>query len=482
MRVDKVRGSGARRSSRAHGQLLENAGIVPSIPMTGSASTSSFPSFLRNTAFERAGLGELVRFQRDPLGLLEERQREGSMEPRWMVGLSFLYLHDPEDVEWMLRQRSDVLTKDEFLRNVNRLIGNGILISEGDFWRKQRGLMAHAFTPRRIAAYVAPMAEIASRYADALSNDAVIDIHDAMNRVTMEIVAKTLFDADVADEGAQVGHAIEDVMAYFANSLELVLDVPDWFPSPTMRRYVRARTRVRDIIDRIIRERAAGEVDRGDLLGALLLARDEDGQPMDPAQLRDECVTLFLAGHETTSLVLAHTFYALASRPEVVTKLRAEIARVLGDREPTADDVKDLVYTERVLLEGLRLYPSAWGIGREAACDVTIRGRTYPKGTQLMASQWAMHRDARHFPDPLRFDPDRWTPEMRKALPRGAYFPFADGPRVCIGNHFAMLEAQIILVSLVRRLSLALEPGETLELAPSITLRPKRGVRMRVVR
>lgn len=448
--------------------------------MSSTAPASSLPSFLRNTAFERFGLGELVRFQKDPLGLLEERQREGDMEPRWMAGRHILYLHAPEDVEWMLRQRSDVLIKDEFLRNVDRIIGNGVLISEGDFWRRQRGLMAHAFTPRRIAAYVAPMAGIGARFADSLADGSVIDVHDAMNRVTMEIVAKTLFDADVADEGGKVGRAIEDVMVYYANSLEMVLNVPDWFPSPTMRRFVRARESVRDIIDRIIRERSTGEVDRGDLLGALLLARDEDGKPMDPVQLRDECVTLFLAGHETTSLLLAHVLYALSSHPEVVTKLREEIDRVLGDREPTAEDVKELVYTERVLNEGLRLYPSAWALGREAVTDVTIRGRTYPKGTQIMASQWAMHRDPRHYRDPLRFDPDRWTPEMRKALPRGAYFPFGDGPRVCIGNHFAMLEAQILLVQLVRRLSLSVEPGQELDFAPSITLRVRDGVKMRV--
>jgi cytochrome P450 len=155
---------------------------------------------------------------------------------------------------------------------------------------------------------------------------------------------------------------------------------------------------------------------------------------------------------------------------------------LLGDREPTAEDAKALVYCERVLLEGLRLYPSAWAVGREAVNEVELKGRRYPKGTQLMSCQWAMQRDANVFPDPLRFDPDRWTPEMRRSLPRGAYFPFADGPRVCIGNHFAMLEAQIILVSMIRRVSLTLVPGQELALAPSVTLRAARGIRMRVAR
>lgn len=438
--------------------------------------------FGRDNPITRFGLGELLRFQREPLALLEDRHRAADLEPRWMAGHAFVYLHDPADVEWMLRQRSDVLVKDHFLQTLRRIVGNGILVSEGEFWRRQRGLMAHAFTPRRIASYVTPMAEITARFADTLKDGAAVDIHDAMNRVTMEIVAKTLFDADVADKGGIVGRAIEDIMDFFANSPEAVLNLPDWFPSPRMRRFVAARDSVRAIIDEIIRERARDDADRGDLLGALLAARAEDGKGMSDEQLRDECVTLFLAGHETTSLLLAHTFYALAARPDIVARIREEADAVLGEREPTADDVKALPYSERVLTEALRLYPSAWAIGREVVDRVELHGRVFPKGTQLMTSQWAMQRDPRHFADPLVFDPDRWTPEKRREVPRGAYFPFADGPRVCIGNHFAMLEAQILLVGLLRRVSFELEPGEVLEFAPSVTLRPKKGIRMRVRR
>lgn len=397
-----------------------------------------------------------------------------------MAGLPFLYLSEPDEVEWMMRQRSDVLIKDKTMQRLRRIVGNGLLVSEGDFWRKQRGLIAHAFTPRRIRTYGETMAGIAERFADGLRPGDTVDIHEAMNRVTMEIVAKTLFDADVSDKGGEVGHALEVIMDFFANSPEVIVDLPEWVPTPRMRRFAQARETVRAIIDDIIRERVRSGTEHGDLLDAMLAARFEDGSAMSPEQLRDECLTLFLAGHETTSLLLAHTFVLLSLHPEVADRMRAEITSVLGERPASADDVKALAYCGRVIDEALRLHPSAWAIGRETVVDVELGGRTVPKGTQLVTSQWAMHRDPRFYPNPEAFVPDRWTPSMRRELPRGAYFPFADGPRVCIGNHFAMMEAMLILVSLVRRYEFDLLPGERLEFAPSVTLRARRGIKMLV--
>lgn len=427
----------------------------------------------------------LVAFSTEPLATMVALHQDRTGEIFRMGGRSFLYLSEPEDVEWMYRQRSDVLVKDAFIRDLGRVLGQGLLVSEGEFWRKQRGLMAHAFTPKRVRGYGGAMAQIAEDFALGLRDDAEVDIHDAMNRVTMAIVAKTLFDADVSDRGSEVGVAIEKIMDFFANSPEAVFGAPDWLPTRRMRAFLSARDTVRGIVDAIIRERragAGGPVDRGDLLGAMLVGGGDVGATMSDDQLRDEFVTLFLAGHETTSLLLAHTFVLLARHPEVVATLRDEIDSVLGDRIPTADDARALVHTEQVLTEALRIYPSAWAVGRETAIEVERHGRTIPIGTQLIVSPWAIHRDPRFFPRPEAFLPGRWTPEFRKQLPRGAYSPFGDGPRVCIGQHFAMLEAILILAAIVRRVDLELVPGTSLEFAPSVTLRVKRGIRMRVRR
>jgi cytochrome P450 len=440
------------------------------------------PSRAIPNPFSALGLDSLLRFQRDPLGMLVGMHQRGGRVPFTMVGRSFVYLAEPEDVEWMFRQRLDVLEKDAYTHELGRLLGKGLLVSEGEFWRRQRGLMAHAFTPKRIRTYGEAMGVIAERFASKLVEGEVLDVHQAMNRVTMEIVAKTLFDSDVADKGLEVGHALEDVLEFFANSPEAVFRLPDWVPTPRLRRFVEGRRTIERVVDDIIRERKASGADHGDLLSAMIASQHEDGKGMSDAQLRDECVTLFLAGHETTALLLAHAFVLLSQHPGVAAKIRAELERELGGRAPTADDVKALVYTDHVIHEALRLYPSAWAMGREVVQEVTLRGERLAPGTQLMASQWAMHRDPRFFPNPEAFLPERWSDGLKRKLPRGAFFPFADGPRVCIGAHFALMEAALVLAPIVRRWQLELLPGERLEFAPSVTLRTRRGVKMRVRR
>ncbi len=426
------------------------------------------------------GLKNLLHFQRDPLGMMMEKHRQGGTVRFPMAGLEFYFFTDPEDVEWMFRQRSDVLCKDAYSQELRRVLGNGLLISEGDFWRRQRGLIAHAFTPKRIRSYGEAMTVIAERFAARLEDGSEIDVHAEMNRVTMEIVAKTLFDADVSDRGSEVGHALEGMMDFFANSPEAVLGVPDWVPTPRVRRFVAGRRVVERIVGDIIRERRASGKDHGDLLSAMLRNREDGGEPMTDAQLRDECVTLFLAGHETTSLLLAHLFVALSKHPDIAARVRAELDRVGGGRGIGVDDVKALAYTDQVVHEGLRLYPSAWTVGRQVVAPVEHAGIRFEPGQQLMASEWAMHRDPRFYPNPEAFVPERWTPEMRRQLPRGAFFPFGDGPRVCIGNHFALMETVLVLAPIVRAWELELLPGERLEHAPSVTLRARRGVKMKV--
>jgi cytochrome P450 len=250
---------------------------------------------------------------------------------------------------------------------------------------------------------------------------------------------------------------------------------------PSTLRYRRAIKCIDDIIYGFIRRRRESGHDPGDLLSHLLAARDDQGgEGMSDRQLRDEAVTLLLAGHETTALALTYAFNLLARSPEADRGLAAELDRALGGRAPSAADVPNLKYTEWVVRETLRLYPPAWGVGRQALADCEIGGYSVPRGTQLFLVIWLVHRDGRWFPDPETFRPERWDHDLIKRLPRCAYFPFGDGARICIGNHFAMMEAILLLATIAQKYQLSLEPGQTLELVPSITLRPRHGLRMRL--
>ncbi|HRG94803.1 MAG TPA: cytochrome P450 [Polyangiaceae bacterium] len=410
-----------------------------------------------------------------------------------IFGRDYFLVNHPDDIEDVLVKQSAVMGRDEYVVVLERVLGQGLLTSSGELWRRQRKLMAQAFTPRRIRDYGETMARVtasALRYADG----EIINIHVEMARITMEVVAAVLFGATLRPSDlAMVGESLEVLNTFFANSPEAMLKVPAWVPTPLNRKVAAAVARLDGLIYAILaarraeraqhsREapREAGESEKEDLLGVLLSAQDEGGATMSDRQLRDEAMTLFLAGHETTALALAYTFYLLSTHPAAEQRVREELDRVLGDRLPTAEDVKQLVFTERVLKESMRLYPPAWTTGRQAEADVVVGGYRVPKGSQLLLSQWIVHRDSRFFPDPEAFDPDRWLPERAKSLPKFAYFPFGGGPRVCIGNHFAMMEATLILAVVLKRYHLELLPGQPLGLKPSVTLRQQGpGLRMR---
>jgi cytochrome P450 len=303
------------------------------------------------------------------------------------------------------------------------------------------------------------------------------DIHTDMMRLTLEIVAQTLFSASVDGKAEVVGHAMEVIMEYFAG-LRAWFPGLLWLPTPGNLRYRRALAELDQIIYETIARRRASGRQGSDFLSRLLAARDEDGSQMTDQQLRDEVVTLFLAGHETTALALSFTFYLLAQNPDAEARLAAELSEVLQGRLPTARDVSRLRYTEWVVRESMRLYPPAPGIGREAIHDCEIAGYPIRKGTQIALLQWVVHRDPRWFDAPETFKPQRWDNDLAKRLPRCAYFPFGDGPRICIGQQFATMEAILTLATIAQRFRLKLAPGFTLDLLPSITLRPKRGVKM----
>jgi cytochrome P450 len=416
-----------------------------------------------------------------------------------IFGQDYFLVNHPDDIEDVLVKQSAVMGRDEYVVVLERALGQGLLTSSGELWRRQRKLMAQAFTPRRIRDYGETMARVtasALRYEDG----EIINIHVEMARITMEVVAAVLLGATLRPSDlAMVGESLEVLNTFFANSPEAMLKVPAWVPTPLNRKVTAAVKRLDGLIYSILAARRAEraqqsreakastsepreprESEKEDLLGVLLSAQDDLGGTMSDRQLRDEAMTLFLAGHETTALALAYTFYLLSTHPAAEQRVREELDRVLGDRLPTADDVKQLAYTERVLKESMRLYPPAWTTGRQAEADVVVGGYRVPKGSQLLLSQWIVHRDRRFFPDPEAFDPDRWLPERAKTLPKYAYFPFGGGPRVCIGNHFAMMEATLILAVVLKRYHLELLPGQALAFKPSVTLRQQGpGLRMR---
>jgi cytochrome P450 len=426
------------------------------------------------------GLRNSYRLSSNPLRFLREMADEhGDVVQMSLVGTPWFMLNHPADIEQALVKLSKSMGRDAYVEVLERTLGLGLLTADGELWKRQRKLMAQAFTPKRIESYAETMVEVADAGLPWRDGD-TINIHDEMSRLAMEVVAKVLFGTGIeADDVELVHDSMETVAAFYANTPEAIAKIPAWVPTPRNVALKNAVARIDGLIYRIIAERRRGEA-REDLLGTLLAACDDDGDKMSDQQLRDEAVTLFLAGHETTALALAHTLYVVSKHPHVVAQLQQEVDEVLGGALPDHRSVRKLSYTERVIKEGMRLYPPAWTTGREALEDVEIGGYHIPKGSQLLMSQWIVHRDPRWFPNPEAFDPDRWKPERTEALPRYGYFPFGGGPRVCIGNHFAMMEATLLLAIVVQRFSLELLPGQQLDLMASVTLRAKKGMRMRV--
>ncbi|MGZ3452898.1 MAG: cytochrome P450 [Polyangiales bacterium] len=429
------------------------------------------------------GLRYVASFATDQLGFLRELADRGDIVQFEMFGKAFFAVNHPEDVETVLVKHARVMGRDDYVDILQRTLGLGLLTSDGDLWKRQRKLMSQAFVPKRIHGYGAAMVRVTDAGLGPWADGQEINVHQEMSRLTMEVVSDVLFGASIsAHDVSEVREAMEIINEFYANSPEAIVKLPAWVPTPRNLRMTRAVEQIDRLIYRIIAKRRATSAERrDDLLGVLLAAQDDDGAGMSDQQLRDEAITLFLAGHETTALALSHTLYLLSKHPEVERKVQAELTSVLAGRLPTADDVRSLFYLDRVLKESMRLYPPAWTTGREALDDIEIRGTTIPKGAQLLMSQWIVHRDARFFPNPEGFDPDRWEPERAQSLPKYAYFPFGGGPRVCIGNHFAVMEATLMLAIILQRFRVELLPNQRLELKPSVTLRQRGpGLRARV--
>lgn len=421
--------------------------------------------------------------RRDTLGVLTRVHREYGDVARIPLGVDALYLlTHPDHARDVLVTHQRNFKKGRALEQARLLLGNGLLTSEGDEHLRQRRLMQPAFHRQRIAGYGDTMVNFARRRAASWHDGAALDMHAEMMTLTMAIVAKTLFDADVEAESRHLGDAL--TASFDAFRAMFFLPLGEWLekiPLPMTRRFLAGRTRLEETIYRIIAERRASGEDTGDLLSMLLAARDVegDGRGMGDRQIRDEAMTLFLAGYETTANALSWSFYLLAQHPEVEARMHGEVD-ALGDDEVGAESLARLSYTRMVLSESMRLYPPAYAIGRRALGDYAVDGFHIPAGSLVVLSPYITHRDARWYGEPQRFDPERWLPEHAAARPKFSYFPFGAGPRICIGEPFAWMEGVLLLATIARRWRLRLLSSAPVQPQALITLRPKGGIPMRV--
>ncbi|HEY3119150.1 MAG TPA: cytochrome P450 [Vicinamibacteria bacterium] len=426
-------------------------------------------------------LGSLFDFHRRPAQFLLDSARRYGDVVHYRLGLTDVFLiSHPDLIKDVLVTHQHQFLKGYGLQWAKQFLGEGLLTSEGEHHTRQRRLSQPAFHRERIAGYAKVMSDHAARARGRWRDGAVLDLAQEMMQLTLAIVGQTLFDAKLESEASAIGGAMKSIIALFYRFAVPFARTLNRLPLPSNVRFLRAKARLDETIYRLIAERRREGTDRGDLLSMLLLARDEqgDGRGMTDLQLRDELMTLFLAGHETTANALTWTWYLLSSNPAAEARLHAEVD-ALGDRIAGFDDLPRLAYTERVFAETMRLYPPAWAVARRPISDYAIPGGGVARpGSSLVMSQYVVHRDPRYFPEPERFDPERWTPEARAARPKFSYFPFGGGARQCIGESFAWMEGVLLIATIAQRWRFRLAPGHPVEPEPLITLRPRYGMSM----
>jgi cytochrome P450 len=430
-------------------------------------------------------LGSGPDLARDQLGFYAACAREyGDIVPVRLGPRRGLLVYHPDAIEEVLVTRNRDFVKSPGVRLLAPVLGNGLFLSEGGVWLRQRRLVQPAFHRQRVLAYGEVMTAYTARRLAGWKDGDVLDAHAEMIALTQVIVAKTLFDADVSDESYSIAQALNVLIEDFGARLGSVLQfLPDWVPTPANLRTRRAVRRLDEVVYRMIAARRRTGEDRGDLLSILLNAQDaDDGGRMTPQQVRDEVMTLFMAGHETTAVALSWTWYLLAQHPEVDARLGDELRAVLGERAPTVADLPRLTYAEMIVSESMRLYPPAYAIGRQADRPSEVSGHLLAPGVIVILPAWVVHRDRRWFEEPEAFRPERWAGDLARRLPRFAYFPFGGGPRQCIGNAFATMEAVLLLATIAQRFRLTMEPGQRVTPTPYLTLRPEPGPRMRLAR
>ncbi|WP_096200738.1 cytochrome P450 [Bacillus sp. FJAT-45350] len=425
--------------------------------------------------------GDLEAFQSDPLGFLTQLSKENDVAsfrlgPFHKVRL----ISDPKIIKEILVTKQKYFVKSQDMKVLKSVVGNGLLTSEKDIHQRQRRLIQPAFKKNHISSYGEDMIQTTDDYIQQWKDNEQRTISEDMMNITLGIISKTMFGMPFKDGHKQIGVPMETIMRQAIKRMRTILPLPLWVPTKNNKKYTQAVKSLDNVLYEIISERRKNGEQKEDLLGILMDAKDETGiNQMSDRQLRDELMTIFLAGHETTANALIWTFYLLAQNPEAERKLYEEIDGVIGSRKPSPDDYINLSYTQNVFSEALRLYPPAYVIGRKVDKDVEIEGHHFKRGDMILISQYVMHRKPEYFENPNSFIPERFEKEQRKKLPEYAYFPFGGGPRVCIGNHFAMMEAVLVIATIARRFRLKLaEEPKKVKPQPVITLRPKHGLQM----
>lgn len=424
--------------------------------------------------------GSIFGYFRDMLGFLVRMREEYGDIAYFKLGSRKMYLvSDPELIKDILVTHNRNFTKSRALQRAKIVLGEGLLTSEGESHVRQRKIIQPVFHHKRIKGYGDTMALYTAKMAEGWESGQVVDIHCEMMRLSLAIITKTIFDADVESESDEIGKSLTDIVTLFPRLLFPYSEILDKLPLPGNKRCQEAMEHLDKIIYGLIEERRNRKSKKEDLLAMLLEAQDEEGGAgMSDQQVRDEAITLFMAGQETTANSLSWTFYLISQNPEVERKLKEEIEAVLNGKLPSLDDLGKLTYTHKVFKEAIRLYPPAWAVARRAKEDYDLDGYTVPSGTDIFMSQFVVHRDPRHYKEPHRFNPDRWTKEFEEELPKFAYFPFGGGPRRCIGEPFAWMEGVIVLASIIPNWKMRLVPKQNIVPDALITIRPKHGVKM----
>jgi cytochrome P450 len=430
-------------------------------------------------------LGCLGQIRGGPLGLYSRAWREHGdyVRIRVLPGVFISLLTHPDAVEHVLQKNHKNYRKpDLFNRTLGLLTGNGLVTSEGDLWLRQRRLMQPAFHRQHLARLAPPMvaaAETFVREREAAGPGQVVDVLDEMMRLGLRVAGTTLFSTDISNEADAIGPAFRTAFSHISYRMNTPPPVPLWLPTPRNRAFRRAKALLDRVVLEIIEARRKATTRPDDLLSLLLAAQDEEtGAGMTDQQLKDEVLTLLTAGHETVGAALSWAWYLLGQHPQAQNDLADEVRGVLQGRSPTGDDLAQLPLTRAVFEESMRLYPPAHGQPREAIRTDEINGFTIPARTTVVLSQWVTHRHPDFWEDPEKFRPERFLPGQAANRPKFAYFPFGGGPRVCIGNTFAMLEGPLVLATIIQRFRVELVPGQTITPDPTFTLRPKPGVKV----
>lgn len=432
--------------------------------------------------------GHIKALETNPLDTLMRAQRERGDLVRVRLGyLTAFFVYAPKDVKQVLVQQTESFTKTtRGYKKLRLIVGNGLINSEGSFWRRQRRIAQPAFRKRCIAGFAQTMVsastDLVDRWHREVESGTVIDISSAMNALAFRMAGETLMSVDVTNAAQLISDAIDIVMPHFTRLVSSPLPYPEYWPTPGNFRFWRALRQIRGVVDGIIEDRRQSDRQVPDLLGMFMAAEDaETGASMTDSQLRDEVITMLTAGHETTANALGWTLLQLARHPTVARTLEAELDSVLGTRPVGLNDLQSLPYTRQVLKESMRLHPPVWVVVRQASRETELSGYRIPKGSYIFMPQWAIHRHPDHWPDPEVFDPDRFGPD-RPEPDRFAYFPFSRGKRQCIGDRFAEMEGVLALATLVQHYRFELAPHYTVEYEASITLRPREGIKMRLIR